>query len=281
MIYKKDANFPYPLLTNDSTSYAESTFTIDIELSENTANYIFSIDYEIESDFIKKKLLDGKANLYFVIQSKDNKFYQLKSGQKSIEIPKTRISMNKRKTLIQLLIRANEDISLVDNNELSNFYEKYKNHIVISKHSIMGFSNTVLFDGSNEKPYELFEKKLDPDMNCPIKVDLGSETIIISYKNEEFQFIDSSQSNVLNNVYVYMGLQKALYRFIINNSNDNESVDLEEIEYPEDQLDAKLFNLMKAKRVSQVTIHNIDEVITMISDRVIEKYTNAVRRLYK
>ena len=78
-----------------------------------------------------------------------------------------------------------------------------------------------------------------------------------------------------------MGLQKALYRFIINNSNDNESVDLEEIEYPEDQLDAKLFNLMKAKRVSQVTIHNIDEVITMISDRVIEKYTNAVRRLYK
>ena len=32
MIYKKDANFPYPLLTNTSSSYSSSNFILDIEL---------------------------------------------------------------------------------------------------------------------------------------------------------------------------------------------------------------------------------------------------------
>lgn len=281
MIYKKDANFPYPLLTNVSTSYEESMFHLNVDLSENTENYIFTIEYQIDSEFIQTLLREEKAILYLVIQTKDNKFLKLDNDQKNIEISKTRISLNKRRTTIQLLIRANQDISFSRNNDLSDFYKNYKDSIIIPKHAIMGFSNTVLFDGSHTKPYDLFEKKIDPNMNCPIKVELGSETIIISYKNEEFQFIDSSQSNTLNNVYVYMGLQKALYRFIINNGDDNESVYIDEIDYPDDQLDCKLYNLMKAKKVPQVTIHNIDEVITMISDHIIKKYTDAVRRLYK
>ena len=35
MIYKKDANFPYPLLTNTSSSYSNANFILDIELEEN------------------------------------------------------------------------------------------------------------------------------------------------------------------------------------------------------------------------------------------------------
>ena len=77
-----------------------------------------------------------------------------------------------------------------------------------------------------------------------------------------------------------MGLQKALYRFIVNNSEDHESVDLEEMEPPNDGLDFKLYNLMRKKKISELNIENIDEVIYYISDKMLEKYTAAVRRLY-
>jgi hypothetical protein len=278
MIYKKDANFPYPLLTNSSTSYETSHFTIDVQLQENIQNYRFDIQYEIESDFINRLLETGHAQLILVIQSKDNKFYSLRPNQKYIEIKKSRLSVSKR-TVIQLHLQAKEDINFKDNDDLSRFYQQFKDEIIVPKHSILGFSNVVVFDGSSNKPIDLFEKKEDPNLSSDVKIELGSETIIIHYKNELLQFNNLPMSNTLNNPYIYMGLQKALMRFIVNNSDDGEQVDLEEIEIPIDPLDLKLYNLMKKKLVTEVRIDSIDEVIYAISDRIIERYTAAIRGL--
>lgn len=278
MIYKKDANFPYPLLTNTSNSYEGCNFILDIDLNENTYDYIIKIDYQIESDFIKNVIEENKAQLVLVIQSKDNKFFNMKSGQKEINIPKNRISFNKR-TVVQLLIQAKEEVNFKENNDLKSFYSSIKDQINVPKHSVLGFSNSVVFDGSIAKPLDLFEKKVDPNLKSEIKVELASETIVINYKNENFQFIDSPVASSLNNVYVYMGLQKALYRFIVTNGEDDE-VELDEIEIPTNGLDIKLYNLMKSKMIKSVSVENMDEVICAITDKIIEKYTSAVRGMY-
>lgn len=279
MIYKKDANFPYPLLTNTSNSYENCEFTLDVQLQENTNSYLFSIDYTIDSEFVKHLLERSKAKLILVIQSKDNRFFEFNYGERKVEISRSRISLNKR-TTIQLLIQAKEEISLSDNDELSPFYNLLKDELSIPRHGIVGFSNLVIFEGSNEKPMDLFEKKLDSNLSSDISIDLSSETIIISYKNENLQFADSSHSGVLNNTYVYMGMQKALYRFISTYGEDG-VVTLSEISVPEDGLDFKLYNLMNAKMVEELTFDNVDEVIYTISDKILEKYANAVRRLYQ
>ena len=279
MIYKKDANFPYPLLTNTSTSYPSSEFLFDVDLQENTQNYCIVIDYEISSEFILKLLQQKKAQLVLVVQSKDNKFYYLDQHQNMVEIPKSRISLSKR-TNLQLQLLAKEDISFEDNEELNLFYDAVKSEIIVLKNSILGFSNPVTFDGSQAKPLELFEKKLDPQLKSEIKIELGSETIIIHYKNENFQFIDSPKSSVLNNVYVYMGLQRALTQFIMNHSQDGEEIDLDEIDVPENGLDLKLYNLMRKKMIQRVSLDTMDEVIALISDRILEKFTTAVRGMY-
>lgn len=278
MIYKKDANFPYPLLTNTSSSYENCEFTIDIDLKENTNSYVFLLEYEIDSEFVKQLLEKKQAQLILVIQSKDNRFFPISYGDKNVEIKRSRISLNKR-TTIQLLIQAKEEISLKQNDELSGFYEALKEELSIPRHAIVGFSNLVIFEGSNAKPLDIFEKKVDPALHSDIRIDLSSETIIINYKNENLQFVDSSQSGVLNNTYVYMGLQKALYRFIMRYGKDD-VVTLSEINAPEDGLDFKLYNLMNAKMVQEVMFDNVDEVIYNISDKILEKYSNAVRRLY-
>lgn len=277
MIYKKDANFPYPLLTNLSNSYEKYGFDFDVELEENTDNYRFNLSYNIESDFINNIVRHDKAKLFLVVQSKDSKFFDLKTNDKFVDIPKSRISLSKR-TVLQILIQSKDEINFENNDELNSFYTSFRKEIVVPKYSILGFSNSVVFEGSNSKPLDLFEKKVDPNIKSDIKVELGNETVIIVYKNAELQFSDSPISSMLNNPYIYMGLQKALYQFIINNQEDDaDSVYINDIDPPMNGLDLKLYNLMKRKMVDEINIENIDEVIYSISDKILERYTNAIR----
>lgn len=278
MIYKKDANFPYPLLTNTSNSYQSCQFTLDVDLQENINNYRFEIKYNIDSNFILDLLENNQAQLILVIQSKDNKFYDLNMDNNFVTILKSRISLSKRMT-IQLLIKSKQEITFKENIDLTPFYNDFKDIITVHKNSILGFSNCVIFDGSNEKPLELFEKTVNQNIKSDIKIELGNETIIINYRNEELQFSDLPISPTLNNPYVYMGLQKALFRFIVKYSNDGESVDIDKIDdVPTDGLDFKLYNLMRKKMINELNFENIDEVIYSISDKILEKYTIAVRK---
>ena len=279
MIFDKDANFPYPVLSYKSDSYEYNDFMLSINLDENTMNYKLYIKYNIESDFIKKLLLHGQAQLLLIIKSKDNSFYPIGIKQNSLEIPKSRLALSSR-TSIQLFIQSKEEINFADNEDLNSFYSEFKDEIVVPKNALLGYSNTVVFDGSIKKPLDLFEKKVDETLKSDIKIQLSSETIVIVYKNKELQFANSSYGQAINNPYVYMGLQKALYRFIQNNSEENDDeVEINEIEVPYDALDVKLYNLMKRKMVDVVNYDNIDEVIYAISDKILDKYSSAVWRL--
>jgi hypothetical protein len=71
-----------------------ANFILDVELHENVRNYRFVIKYELDSVFITRLLDRGEAQLIFVIQSRDNKFFQLHPTQLSIEILKSRISVS-------------------------------------------------------------------------------------------------------------------------------------------------------------------------------------------
>ena len=217
--------------------------------------------------------------MIFVIQAKDNKFFNLGVNDRFVSIPKSRLSLSKR-TSIQLIIKSKEDISFEFNDDLSDFYDSFKKDITVPKNSILGFSNILIFDGSIEKPLELFEKKIDPSLKSDIEIELSSETIVIKYKSDSFQFTDSPQSKTLNNAYVYMGLQKALFKFVVDNGEDG-YVDLDLISPPENGLDLKLYNLMRKKMIDEISFESIDSVIYLISDKIIEKFMNTVRGLYK
>ncbi|RZT23596.1 hypothetical protein [Fictibacillus sp. BK138] len=274
MIYRKDANFPYPVLSNTSHSYADNLFDLDVTVSENADYYHFHFDYEIDSEFMKEQISCGKAQMILIIQSKDNKFFKLNTAQRSVKLHKTRISLTKR-TSIQLHIQALDDIPFAKNDDLSEFYLQFRDQLTVPRFFLLGYSNVIVFDGSINKPFDLFEKKLNENLKSDIKVELGQETIIIHYRRPEFQFNHLPKSNVLNNVYIYAGLTKALQAFIKNNSDDGD-VDLDEIQEPEGSLDLKLYNLMKKKNVTELNMDNIDEVIYLISDRIIERYTAAL-----
>ena len=277
MIYKKDANFPYPILTNTSNAYNNAKFHLVIGLDEIGNDYCFEPQYDISSEFIKSQIQSENASLILVVQNKDTKFYEMDQDQKFIKIPRERISI-KEKTSIQLLIKAKEDISFINNEDLSDFYGNFKESILVPKNSILGLSNIITLNVI-KKPQELFEKKIDPNLKGPFEIELSSETIILKFKNENYQFVDIPNNRDLNNAYIREGLGRAVINFVINNGEEN-VVEIDEIDPPEVELDFKLYNLMKSRNVKEVGLENIDEVVNIIGNNIIEKFTNAVRGLY-
>ena len=277
MIFSKNAIFPYPVLKNELDDYTENIFNLEVDLKDNTNEFIFEITYEIGSDYIKNLIDTKKAALFLVIRAKDNKFFRVENNSK-VSIPKNRISLDNR-TSIQLIIRAEEQIDFHDNNDLTDFYRGIKAKISIDKHCLLGLSNIVIFDGSMRKPFDIFEKRISSDLNSDIKIEVGSETIIIEYKHEDYQFVTSPNSSILNYPYIYMGMQKALMKMIKEKSDDGESLDFNDMEMPEEPLYAKLYNLLKSKGIDGVDINNIDEVIYKSSDRILEKFSNVIKGL--
>lgn len=281
MIYTKKANFPYPVLMNFTDDYQNAEFELDVNLRDNSDNYILDIAWSVSSLFIQDLLKRGKAVLVLIIKSKDNQFFFLKYGKKLQQIiSKNKLSLN-AKTVIQLMIQTRERVSFRENPDLNPFYDDIKAVISIEPGNVLGFSNTVIFDGSQQKPFDLFEKMIDSKINSDIEIRLGNETIIIVYKNESLQFPDVQRSRQLNYPYLYMGLQKALTAFILHANPDNpdDGVIIEGLDLPQNSLDIKLYNLMKAKNIAEISFNTMDEAIYQMSDNMITQYTDAVRGL--
>lgn len=279
MIYKKEANFPYPILFPFSSSYEESDFTIKVEFEEDNEVYRFKIIANLASRFFEGLLQSKEAQYILVIQSKDTKFFPLNNEHLVVEIAKNRMSLSSR-TSIQMHIVSKADVSFSVNEELTSFYDSFKGSIIIAKNSMLGYSNIITFEGGMKNPLDLFEKRLDPNLNSAIKYEIGTECIIIHFREEEFQFPSMSKSAALLNPYIYTGLHMALKRFISTYAEeDEESVILSDISQPEDLLDFKLYNLMINKAIVEVSSDNIDEIIDRITNQIIEKFVKAVKEL--
>lgn len=281
MIYTKKANFPYPILMNFTDDYLDPEFELDVSIRDNTDQYTIDITWKVSSSFIKGLLNSGKADLILIIKSKDNQFHKLGHARKpQIQIPKKKLCINTR-TVMQLMIQVNEDISFAQNQDLNSFYDDVKEEIFVVAGNALGFSNTVIFDGSQNKPFELFEKKIDKDIKSDVEIRLGTETILIVYKKEDYQFVGIQGSKEFNYPYIYMGLQKALISFLIhaNPENPEEGIQVDEMEPPENPLESKLYSLMQAKNITEFTMENLDEVVYQISDNLLMRYHDAIRGL--
>jgi len=277
MIYNKESNFPYPVLSKFTSDYLNSSFDFDVNLYDEGESYRFAIDYNIESNSIKKLLDNKHAKIYIVFESFESKFYELLKNE--IIIKKNRISLSK-KTKIQLFVICNYGINFSKIHDLDDFYKNIKDKVYIKKYNVMAMSNIIQFDGDLRKPFDIFMKQYDPNINTDMRFEIGPDMILIKYRDKDYQYNTFTNKNPLNNHYVYIGLQKALIQFYFDLNENEEDIYLNEIEEPEDiNLYKKLYYLMKVKKVSILNLENIDDVIEQISDRILQKHYLAVKRV--
>lgn len=282
MIYKKAASFPYPVLSNTSSNYTESEFNFDVvNLNEDIEFYNFEISFDLTSDFVKQLLSSGKASLVLIIQSQDNYVVEIKEGDKYVSVPKNRLSLTSR-TTIQLLIRSTDRVGFSTCNELDDFYEEIKDEIEIEKNNLIGYSNFVIFEGSESKPLDLIERKVDPFLSSAFKVELGPSTIILIFKDENYQLNGLTRNNSTMNMYIYEGLSRALFKFILDNQNDEDSEEFIELNSLSEQstpLNQKLLDLMINKGIEEIELESIDRVVSIISNKIVEKFTYSIREV--
>ena len=67
--------------------------------------------------------------------------------------------------------------------------------------------------------------------------------------------------------------------FLYHNSsiNPEEGIQIDEMDPPGNALELKLYSLMQAKNVTELSMDNIDEVVYKISDNLLMRYKDAVR----
>ena len=277
MIYNKDAAFPYPVLSHTSSSYENNDFEFNVDtIKETKETYIFPLSYTIGSSFIEQLILEKKATLVLIVQSGDNYFEELSYNQKEIVLPKNRLSLSKR-TRLQLHIQTLETIDFSMADDLSNFYAPYKSDIRLKRHTLLGYSNEVVFEGSEVKPLDIFEQSIKENLTVPFEVKITNETILLLFRDRESSLEVSDVSNHLRNMYFYIGLNRALTEFINVYGNDEEFIDLTSLPVMEKGLHEKLKDLMISKNIKELDPDNLDETIQSISDDIIEKYIEGVK----
>jgi len=159
------------------------------------------LDYTINSNFINELLKTEQAKLFLIVQSIDNKFFEIKLEERNKIINKNRLSLSK-KTQIQLMVKSCNRISFENNNEICGLYEELKSEIVVPANSVLAFSNVVTFNESSKKGLELFEKRVDPNIKSEIKIEeyrvfFHFITYSFSFKNDFKTSIDFSELVIL------------------------------------------------------------------------------------
>ncbi|MDT2841752.1 hypothetical protein [Vagococcus lutrae] len=279
MIYNKDASFPYPILSRTSTSYENNYFDFSItDVKEDSDHFIFNFSYEIGSPFIEKMLKENKATLVIIVQSNDNYFKRIGIDETELILNKNRFSLSKR-TKIQLHIQTLEDISFSEADDLNDFYKEFRNQIVVERHSLLGYSDEAVLEHSDIKPLELFEQSIRSDLPVPFKVELTNEMIVLVFRSKEESLEVSGLKPSIRNMYLYIGLSRALKDILETYGKDEEFVQIESIQMPENGLHMKLCELMLSKNITELSDDRIDEVIQMMADDIVEKYVHSVKEM--
>lgn len=279
MIYSKDAVFPYPILSETSNSYQSNYFTFDIvDVKGDSENYTFTFSYEIGSPFLEKLVMGKKATLILIIQSDDNFFEEITYDQTQISIKKNRLSLKER-TKMQLQIQSKEEISFAEAKDLNVFFNEYKSEIVKPKNTLLGYSEEARFEGSRTKPLELFEQTIREDLPVPFQVELRPNTINLLFRSKEESLDLPSINKSVRNMYIYVGLNRALSDFVSTYISDEETIDFASLPSIDNGLHLKLLDLMGNKNITEVDPKNIDEIIQLISDRLVEKFAVSVKEM--
>lgn len=275
MIFNKDVTFPYPVLTSFNEDYPAAEFNLYLDFEIIDDYYQFKVNYALTSPFLMELIESNKAIFKCVIRSHDSRIFTYNPINPYIKIPRNRISLAK-KVYVQLSIVTMQEISFSNNEDIDPYYKRVRDKILIPKNHILALSDISNFNGELKEPFKLFNYSIDKELKTDISFELSKEMIHIRLKDNNYLYQKGQRTNALNYHYVYMGLQKALAKFIFNNGDGSDSVILDEMEAGQTLLDDKLLIYMQNKGVSEISMDSIDNVIYQITDRVMQKHNNAI-----
>ncbi len=295
MIYTTTANFPYPVLRDDSKKgYKAAQFSFALNIHDQGEEYRLEIDTLISSAFLREQLAAGRAELYLILKGADCFYaplsvtsFQRKRSSSTLLISKEEISFESS-VEIQLMIMAQTAISFAENKELTSYFDARKQRIVVQSGQMLGFSRMIKCELESEESYNLFVVTIDETQQEDYTTRLSSSMIELVFNKVDHKLLTQSKAHLVN-LYLYAALQKQLMHLLCSHLQDdtidldNESVLDAELEIsqitPRDEREEKILDLLKAKGIKELRFESIDSIIHKIGDGLVSKFTQAISQL--
>ncbi len=295
MIYTTTANFPYPVLRDDSKKgYKAAQFSFEISICDQSDGYRLEINTLISSTFLREHLAAGRAELFLVLKGVDCFYvslngltFQRKRSTSTLFISKEEISFESS-VEIQLMIMAKDAISFAENKELTTYFDERKERIVVQPGQMLGFSRMIKCELESEESYNLFVVTIDETQLQDYTTRLSPSMIELVFNKVETKLLTKDH---LVNLYLYAALQKQLMHLLCSHLMDadidqeNQSVLDAELEIeqlsPSNEREEKIISLLKAKGIKELRFESIDSIIHEIGDGLVAKFTQAISKLIK
>ncbi len=286
MIYSKDASFSYPVFSNTNYAYEQPVFNFEVtNVNELNNDYELSFEYDLQSDFLQELLSTGKAILILILSSSDSQFYKINPQQSTIKIPKSRLSFA-GKVNVQLHIQSAESINFASCEELNQFFSVFKSSITTSPKALLGYSNVSTVRNTGKNGVQLFVSEIDPTLKTDFTVRLSEDAIHLVFKEKEFLLRQVANKKGVMNMYLYIGLDRAIKSFIESNIQSTNgyqeaSLFLSDLEtHNLNNLEKKLYDLMASKNIDEIIYEDIDQIIQQIAPAIIRDFTASIERLH-
>ncbi len=295
MIYTTTANFPYPVLRDDSKKgYRAAQFCFDLNIHDQGDEYRLEIDTLISSTFLREHLAAGRAELFLVLKGADCFYaplsvtsFQRKRSSTILLISKEEISFESS-VEIQLMIMAKDAISFAENKELTTYFDERKERIVVQPGQMLGFSRMIKCELESEESYNLFVVTIDETQLQDYTTRLSPSMIELVFNKVETKLLTQTKDHLVN-LYLYAALQKQLMHLLCSHLMDadidqeNQSVLDAELEIsqlsPSNEREEKVLSLLKAKGIKELRFESIDAIIHKIGDGLVGKFTQALSKL--
>ena len=123
-------------------------------------------------------------------------------------------------------------------------------------------------------------------MSHDFEIELTPNDIVLKVRINRYLFPNIVNRNSMLNMYIYVGLSRALNQFIRNNiqltdREEEAEIWLDTLSSTNSILDDKLLELMKDHGVEYISYDNIDEIIHLTSDKIVDKFVKNIELVNK
>ena len=123
-------------------------------------------------------------------------------------------------------------------------------------------------------------------MSHDFEIELTPNDIVLKVRINRYLFPNIVNRNSMLNMYIYVGLSRALNQFIRNNiqltdREEEAEIWLDTLSSTNSVLDDKLLELMKDHGVEYISYDNIDEIIHLTSDKIVDKFVKNIELVNK
>lgn len=206
---KISTSYPYPVLFKNNDDYVDSSFNVDINVSESFGELNITASFQLDNNELMNLVNLGDCSFTIHVECGQTSFREIYLTNREIEEIRIPSNQLRGKVEINSFVIANKEIQNYTNSKLNDWYKGVP--ITFEKGNILAIGNaieTTLFEDDKDLlNLPSIVKVTQSEKNEYIEVDMTQDLLIVSLPKYEYeQYIYNRKSllknTILSNVFL-------------------------------------------------------------------------------